>query len=88
VLTASLGLKLRIHRDAGQVVIVATERHLQLSGVTAGPLPRPVAAAGRALLALLGDTHTHVPHTDIHTAAHTRSDPTSTSSTTDERTDR
>jgi hypothetical protein len=88
VLTAGLGPRLRTHRDAGQVVIVPTERHLHLSGVTAGPLPRPVAAAGRALLAVLDDAHTHLAHTDIHTTIHTRSDPTSTSSSTDERTDR
>ncbi len=91
-LTASLGPGLRTQRDTGRVVTVPAERHLQVSGLTDGPLPKSVAAAGRALLVLLEDTlaqvvHT-VVHTAIHTAIHTGSNPTSTRSTTDERTDR
>ena len=50
---ASLGPRLRDLREGGQVVCVGLHSGLQMSGPTQARLPRPVAAAGRALLARL-----------------------------------
>jgi len=47
---ASLGPRLRDLRAGGQVVCVGLHSGLQVSGPTQAPLPRPAAAAGRALL--------------------------------------
>ena len=55
--TSSLGPRLRGLRDAGRVVPVPMDRRLQVTGPTSSPLPRPLRAAGRALLELLGDGH-------------------------------
>lgn len=52
--SASLGSRLAAQRDGGRVVAVPVDRRLALCGLTSGPLPRPVLAAGRALLGLLG----------------------------------
>jgi hypothetical protein len=51
--TASLGPRLRALRDAGQVVSVPIDRRLAVTGLTPCPLPKPVHAAGSALLDLL-----------------------------------
>jgi hypothetical protein len=53
VVAASCGPGLRAARRAGRVVAVPVHRQLEVSGLTAEPLPRPVATAGRALWALL-----------------------------------
>ena len=52
-MSASSGPRLRALRIAGRVVTVPLDRHLQISGLTDSPLPKPVLAAGRALLELL-----------------------------------
>ena len=51
--TASCGPAMRATREAGRVVTVPLDRHLEVDGVTADPLPRPIAAAGKALAAHL-----------------------------------
>ena len=51
--TASLGPGMRRLRDASQIVTVPEDRRLQVTGPTTSPLPKPVAAAGRALLGLI-----------------------------------
>jgi hypothetical protein len=51
--TATLGPRLRALRGAGHVVAVPWDRRLEITGLTPHPLPKPVHAAGRALLALL-----------------------------------
>ena len=40
-------------RSRGQVVPVPIDRRLQIAGLTGDRLPKPVAAAGRTLAALL-----------------------------------
>jgi hypothetical protein len=52
----SVGPALRALRDGGQVVPVPEDRHLQVTGPTHLPLPKPVTAAGRALLGLIDVT--------------------------------
>jgi hypothetical protein len=51
--TASTGPRMQRLRAAGRVVSVPEDRRLHCTGPTTAPLPKPVAAAGRALLALL-----------------------------------
>ena len=51
--TASCGPAMRAIREAGRVVTVPLDRRLEVDGVTADPLPRPIAAAGKALAAQL-----------------------------------
>jgi hypothetical protein len=46
---ASCGPAMRATREAGRVVTVPLDRRLEVNGVTADPLPRPIAAAGKAL---------------------------------------
>jgi hypothetical protein len=55
VVSASCGPLLVRMRAAGHVVTVPVDRKLEYSGPTAGPLPKPVLAAGRTLLALLDE---------------------------------
>ena len=50
---ASVGPRLAERRRAGQLVAVPLDRGLELTGVHGAPLPRPLAASGRALLAVL-----------------------------------
>jgi hypothetical protein len=47
--TASCGPGMRAMREAARVVTVPLDRRLQVYGVTADPLPRPIAVAGEAL---------------------------------------
>lgn len=54
---ASLGPRLRSLRAAGRVVPVPMDRRLQVAGPSSAPLPRPLRAAGRALLELLDENH-------------------------------
>jgi hypothetical protein len=49
VVTASCGPLLRAARDSGRVVPVPIDRHLAVTGLTAGPLPKQLFPAGRAL---------------------------------------
>ena len=51
--TASCGTPMRAAREAGRVVRVPLDRRLEVDGVTADPLPRPIAAAGKTLAAQL-----------------------------------
>lgn len=53
VVAASCGPTLRAARAAGRAVNVPTVGRLEIDGLTADPLPKPVAAAGKALAALL-----------------------------------
>jgi hypothetical protein len=53
VVTASCGPAVRAMREARRVVTVPLDRRLQVEGVTADPLPRPIEAAGNALVAHL-----------------------------------
>jgi hypothetical protein len=53
VVTASCGPGLRAARAAGRVVGLPTVRPLEVTGLTADPLPRPVASAGGELAALI-----------------------------------
>jgi Mrp family chromosome partitioning ATPase len=55
VVAAGCGDRLGAARRDGRVVAVPLHRRLEVTGVTGEPLPRPVAAAGRALWALLTD---------------------------------
>ncbi|MCV2491874.1 hypothetical protein OF117_21220 [Geodermatophilus sp. YIM 151500] len=50
---ASCGTRLREARSKGQLVPVPLDRRLQTAGLTGDRLPKPVAAAGRALAALV-----------------------------------
>jgi hypothetical protein len=50
---ASCGPRLRELRSRGRVVPVPVDRRLQTAGLTGDRLPKPVAAAGRSLAALL-----------------------------------
>jgi hypothetical protein len=50
---ATLGPHLQALRDGKRLVTVPVDRRLETCGLTANPLPKPVTAAGRALLALL-----------------------------------
>jgi hypothetical protein len=50
---ASCGPRLRELRSRGRVVPVPVDRRLRTAGLTGDQLPKPVAAAGRALAALL-----------------------------------
>jgi hypothetical protein len=54
--SASLGPRLRELRGARRVVPVPDDRRLQVTGLTNSPLPKSVAAAGRALLGLIDAT--------------------------------
>ncbi|GAA4300958.1 hypothetical protein GCM10023162_01910 [Klenkia terrae] len=49
----SCGPRLRELRSRGQVVPVPIDRQLQIAGLTGDRLPKPVAAAGRSLAALV-----------------------------------
>ena len=51
--SASLGPRLRALRAANAVVTVPADRRLGVTGPTNYPLPKPVATAGRSLLALI-----------------------------------
>ncbi|MGI8681570.1 MAG: hypothetical protein ACR2JO_05460 [Mycobacteriales bacterium] len=53
VVAASCGPHLRAARAAGRAVMVPMVRRLEVDGLTPDPLPKPVAAAGKALAALL-----------------------------------
>jgi len=53
VVAASCGPRLRAARAAGRAVMVPVVRRLEVDGLTPDPLPKPVAAAGKALAALL-----------------------------------
>jgi hypothetical protein len=53
VVEASCGPQLRELRSRGRVVQVPVDRRLQTAGLTGDRLPKPVAAAGRSLAALL-----------------------------------
>ena len=53
MVTANCGPALRAARASGRVVTVPVDRRLSISGLTPDPLPRLVAAAGRALADLL-----------------------------------
>ena len=61
MVTASCGPALRAARAAGRVVPVPVDRRLAIAGLTPDPLPRPVAAAGRALARLLALDPSGVP---------------------------
>ncbi|HEX8093482.1 hypothetical protein [Jatrophihabitans sp.] len=54
---ASLGPWLRELHAENAVVTVPTDRRLEVTGLTSSPLPKPVAAAGRSLLALIDAAH-------------------------------
>jgi len=43
-------------RDAGRIIPVPIDRHLEIAGLTTSPLPKPVLSAGRALLKLIDAT--------------------------------
>jgi len=51
--TATLGPALRAARDTGRLIGVPADRRLQVAGLSADPLPKSVAAAGRRLAAVL-----------------------------------
>jgi hypothetical protein len=51
--TASCGLGLREARRSGHLVSVPVDRHLDVAGLTADPLPKLILAAGRRLAALV-----------------------------------
>jgi hypothetical protein len=53
VVEASCGPQLRELRSRGRVVRVPVDRRLETAGLTGDRLPKPVAAAGRSLAALL-----------------------------------
>lgn len=53
VVAASCGPAMRSARDAKRMVTVPLDGRLELAGLTPDPLPRAVAAAGRALAGLL-----------------------------------
>jgi hypothetical protein len=55
--TASLGPRLPALLASNALVTVPTDRRLQVTGPTTSALPKPVAAAGRSLLALIDATH-------------------------------
>ncbi len=50
--TASVGARITELREQHRVVTVPLDKHLEVRGVTADPLPRTVTAAGRSLLQL------------------------------------
>jgi len=51
--TSSCGLGLREARRSGRLVSVPVDRHLDVAGLTADPLPKLILAAGRRLAALV-----------------------------------
>jgi hypothetical protein len=51
--TASAGAELRAARAERRLVTVPANRRLEVDGITADPLPNPIKAAGRALVAAL-----------------------------------
>jgi hypothetical protein len=51
--TATCGLGLREARRSGRLVSVPVDRHLDVAGLTADPLPKLILAAGRRLAALV-----------------------------------
>jgi hypothetical protein len=51
--TASAGAELRAARAERRLVTVPANRRLEVDGLTADPLPNPIKAAGRALVAAL-----------------------------------
>ncbi len=65
MVTASCGPALRAARAAGRVVPVPVDRRLAIAGLTPDPLPRPVAAAGRALARLLALDPSAVPDPSV-----------------------
>jgi len=66
---ASAGPRLRALRLGGRVVPFPLDRHLQVTGLTDRPLPKPVLAAGRALLQLLDPTRSTDRYATAATAA-------------------
>jgi hypothetical protein len=54
---AGLGPRLRALRASSALVTVPADRRLEVTGLTSSALPKPVAAAGRSLLALINATH-------------------------------
>jgi hypothetical protein len=55
--TATLGPRLRALRAEGRVIVVPTDRRLEITGPTSSPLPKPVRSAGRSLLERINDGH-------------------------------
>jgi hypothetical protein len=55
--TATLGPRLRALRAEGRVIVVPTDRRLEVTGLTSSPLPKPVRSAGRLLLERIDDSH-------------------------------
>jgi hypothetical protein len=70
--TATLGPGLRALRGAGHVVAVPWDRRLEITGLTSRPLPKPVHAAGGALLALLNSDAVADPSAAVTRPASTR----------------
>lgn len=58
---ASCGPAIRTARDAGRAVMVPIERRLEISGLTADPLPKTVTAAGKSLAAHLSPDQPVLP---------------------------
>jgi rhodanese-related sulfurtransferase len=56
VVTGSCGPVLRQARHDGRVVTVPTDRRLEAAGVSTDALPKPIAAAAKAIAALLAKT--------------------------------
>jgi len=59
--SASCGPAIRTARDAGRAVMVPIDRRLEISGLTADPLPKTVSAAGKSLAALLSPDQPVLP---------------------------
>jgi len=73
VVTARCGPHLRAARAGGRAVMVPTVRRLEVDGLTADPLPKPVAAAGKALAAQLSPDQP--PLTGLSLSAHGKGTP-------------
>ena len=58
---ATAGARMRHLRDAGRIISVPIDRHLEIAGLTTSPLPKPVLATGRALLHLIDATGRGAP---------------------------
>ena len=59
VVTASCGPLLRAAREAGRLVSVPFDRQLDVTGLTAAPLSKPLTTAGRALVIRLRADRPH-----------------------------
>jgi len=59
--TASCGPAIRAAREAGRAVMVPVDRRLEISGLIADPLPKPVSAAGKSLAAHLSPEQPVLP---------------------------